>query len=239
MLAAEQTDTETRFGPAIPGLMCITCGEDKGITRLDPDLDAGLCDSCRESSDAMLRSSESAYLQEVQASRRPAVLPDEVSPGVYVGPKESGYDREMLRNLGITHILICCTDLPAIHLDDTTLLYHRIAIRDSLAQPVLPYLPSARKFITMALGKKEKILVHCNAGVSRSGAVAVDWMMHTRASSTCSSGKSPRNHANKLQSIDVDKVLGAARRRRPCIRKNSNFMSQLREVEKHLKEGEI
>jgi hypothetical protein len=236
MLADEEAGTEKRFGPPIHEL-CIICGEDNGCTRFDPDLGSGLCDGCRKRNDAEIKSHEDAQLLEARKGKLPAVEPDAVCPGIYVGPKESAYDKETLRRLGITHILLCCTDLPAIHQDDLSITYHRLAIRDSLTQDLLPYLPSARAFITAALSDKGKVLVHCNAGISRSGAIAVYWVMHTRASGGPSGGKESNSPSDTMQSVDVDKALTAVRRRRPSIRPNSNFMSQLRIAEKQLKEG--
>ena len=50
-------------------------------------------------------------------------------------------------------------------------------MNDSLDQNLLEYLPSAFQFIQGAIDRGEAVLVHCNAGVSRSGSVCVAWLM--------------------------------------------------------------
>ena len=57
----------------------------------------------------------------------------------------------------------------------------------------------------------EGVLVHCNAGVSRSGAMVVEWTRRT--SPGCGGG--------------VSAALAAVKARRPIVTPNSNFVRQL------------
>jgi protein-tyrosine phosphatase len=58
--------------------------------------------------------------------------------------------------------------------------YLRLPLRDSESQPLLPSLRAAVRFIATALSAGKPVLVHCSAGVSRSVAVVVGYLMVTR-----------------------------------------------------------
>ena len=83
-------------------------------------------------------------------------------------------------------------------------------MNDSLDQNLLEYLPSAFQFIQGAIDRGEAVLVHCNAGVSRSGSVCVAWLMQTLK-------------------IDFEEALKLAKLKRAIITPNSNFVNQLKQ----------
>ena len=190
---------------------CFLCFEEK-MCRFNVDLS--------DSADMNVYTCDSCTVQQRQELDRweegrvipTDIRPDEVSPGVFIGAKESAFNRTTLRELGISRVLICCDSLPAYHKDDPTLQYHRLPLADSLAQSLMSYLPSARAFISEGLERGEHCLVHCNAGVSRSGIVVVDWLMQSHPELT----------------RDLDAALAAAKAKRPRIHPNSNFISQIR-----------
>jgi hypothetical protein len=188
--------------PIIPNLPCVLCS--RLGSRFDIDLSLGICDTCRDNNEKLLLSAEENY------SPLQHIMPDEISPGLYIGAKETAYNRDLLKELGITHILICCDRLPACHIGDSSLRYHRIPIQDSLSEELTIYLPSTRAFISAALLSGGKCLVHCNAGVSRSGSVVIDWIFHTHPEFKC-----------------IEEALQHAKTIRPIITPNSNFLTQL------------
>ena len=136
------------------------------------------------------------------------VVPDEVLPGVFIGPKEAAYNRETLRRLGITRVIICCDCIPAYHEEDPTIFYLRIPIKDSLFQNLTAFLPTAMAFIAESSEKGEGCLVHCNAGVSRSGSIIVAYIRRTLK-------------------LSLEDSLAFAKSKRPIIHPNSNFLEQL------------
>ena len=74
------------------------------------------------------------------------------------------------------------------------------------------YLPDALAFIAQGALKGEKTLVHCNAGISRSGSVVVEFI----------------RRAVPVKLVDA---YAAAISARPIVRPNSNFLKQLSETQ--------
>ena len=71
-------------------------------------------------------------------------------------------------------------------------------------------MPDALAFIAQGALKGEKTLVHCNAGISRSGSVVVEFI----------------RRSVPLSLVDA---YAAAMGARPIVRPNSNFLKQLAE----------
>lgn len=188
---------------------CFECQRTK-LVRTNIDIGLNFCDECHDGIKSVEHSLEKLYVPRLDA------VPDELSPGIlYIGQKDCAYNRETLRNLGILRVLICCEFLPAYHYpQDKSLFYHRIPIEDSLVQNLVEFLPSALAFIAQGALKGEKVLVHCNAGVSRSGIIAVEWLRRTAPSLQC----------------DLTTALREARLRRSNIFPNSNFINQIEQL---------
>ncbi len=114
-------------------------------------------------------------------------------------------------------VLVCCDSLPLYHPPQSAatpdgLRYHRLPLADSLAQGLGAYLPSALAFIARGALAGGATLVHCNAGVSRSGAVVVAWLQHAAG-------------------LTLHDAYAAARAARPIVTPNSNFLLQLADEE--------
>jgi surface protein len=101
--------------------------------------------------------------------------------GAWTNAKESAANSATLARLGISRVLICCDSLRAYHEPSESLRYHRLPIADSLAQDLGRYVPTALAFIAQGALKGQRTLVHCNAGVSRSGSIVVEWLRRTAA----------------------------------------------------------
>lgn len=200
--------------------ICGICGIKKSCRR-NIDMNMFFCDGCFEMEKRASLQLEAQQFERV--FRQTIVMPDQLTDSLFIGPKESGYSVETLKALGITQVLICCDHLPAPHAanrGDDAITYHRLPLADSLAQDLKSYLPSALAFIARGALRGEKTLVHCNAGVSRSGAIAVEWIRRT------------------IPAVggDLDHALAFARTKRSIITPNANFLEQLRE---QIREGKI
>lgn len=184
-------------------LECAMCGTSP--SRLNVDLGMGICDSCWYHS----KNIENSAGEHVKLR---TVIPDAIEEGfLYIGPKEAAADLAVLKDLRIKRVLICCSHLPA-YLSDTDISYHRIPIPDSLDSNLCSYLPHAFDFISLGSVEANSTLVHCNAGVSRSGAVVVAWLM-------------------RAKQISFDEALNMAKAKRPIITPNTNFVTQLKHCE--------
>ncbi|KAG1663132.1 hypothetical protein FOA52_000654 [Chlamydomonas sp. UWO 241] len=99
----------------------------------------------------------------------------EAIDGLYIGSLRSLGKVAML---GITHVL------SAVNFTITSELggrpHHVCPLRDEVGESLLPHLPDAVAFIAGALDGGGKVLVHCQAGQSRSAAVALAFIMKAR-----------------------------------------------------------
>ena len=187
--------------PQMYGADCFSCGRSDGIVRNDINIGMPFCDTCRRASSELESRAESTVVQR-------AVNPDQLTDELFIGPKEASVDKDILKSRGIYQILVCCSHLKEHHKDDEEIKYHRLPMADSLDQNLLHYIPSAMEFIEQGKREGRSTLVHCNAGVSRSGAVAVIWLM-------------------KSKGLSFDEALAYAKERRPIITPNTNFVRQI------------
>ena len=86
-------------------------------------------------------------------------------------------------------------------------------VQDETSQSILETLPAAVEFVTSAVRRGGRVLVHCHRGRSRSASVVVAALM-------------------QLKSWDLDTALRHVRACRPVAQPNDGFMAQLRAVDK-------
>ncbi|KAM9780449.1 uncharacterized protein ACB057_016531 [Neosynchiropus ocellatus] len=129
-----------------------------------------------------------------------------ILPRLYLGA-ESDVTQEQLASLGISHVLNVsrCSPRPAFLPSSR---YLRIPIDDSLWADLLPWIPQAFSFIDAAMSSGASVLVHCAAGISRSPALAVAYIMYSLG-------------------LDLDHAYRFVKERRPSISPNFNFLGQL------------
>ena len=198
----------------ISDIGCLLCGERRA--RFNVDLNFGVCDSCVSLSNQQELAAQKSY----NLLNRAPVLPDKISSHLYIGSKESSINFDVLESLGIKRILVCCSNLeeyfPGTD-DDRKIRYHRLPLADSLDQNLLNYMPSALAFMADGERNDEKVLVHCNAGVSRSGITVIMYLMATVF-----------NDPNESTESRFDKAYTYAKQKRSIIHPNSNFVNQIR-----------
>ncbi|RVE68966.1 hypothetical protein OJAV_G00073060 [Oryzias javanicus] len=129
-----------------------------------------------------------------------------ILPRLYLGA-ERDVTQERLASLGISYVLSVsrCTPQPTFL---PCSRYLRIPIDDSLWDDLLPWIPEALRFIDAAMSSGGSVLVHCAAGISRSPALAVAYVMY------------------RLE-MDLDHAYRFVKERRPSISPNFNFLGQL------------
>ncbi|XP_067272553.1 uncharacterized protein si:ch211-195b15.8 [Pseudorasbora parva] len=137
-------------------------------------------------------------------SERPQL--SRILPHLYLGA-ETDVTQDGLSDRGISYVLSvsrCCPQ-PSF-LPQTQ--YLRIPIDDSLRDDLLPWIPQALHFIDGAMSLGCSVLVHCAAGISRSPALAVAYVMYSLK-------------------MDLDHAYRFVKERRPTISPNFNFLGQL------------
>jgi predicted protein tyrosine phosphatase len=184
-------------------LECFSCG--RAPSRMNKDLGMGFCDGCyrhQRVQDAAFQAGRAVPLD---------VVPDELIAGsLFIGPKEAAANPDTLRARNIKRVIVCCSSIPCYlsNSDEADIRYLRLAMADSLDQNLLEHLPYAFSFIEEGIRSGEATLVHCNAGVSRSGAVVVAWLMRS-------------------QRLSFAEALALAKTKRAIITPNTNFVEQL------------
>ncbi|KAM9391423.1 uncharacterized protein KZ484_002883 [Pholidichthys leucotaenia] len=143
------------------------------------------------------------WSRESEAERPPLSV---ILPRLYLGA-ESDVTQDRLASLGISYVLSVsrCSPQPAFL---PCSRYLRIPIDDSLWADLLPWIPQALHFIDAAMSSGASVLVHCAAGISRSPALAVAYIMY------------------RLE-MDLDQAYRFVKERRPSISPNFNFLGQL------------
>ncbi|XP_065364570.1 dual specificity protein phosphatase MPK-4 [Calliphora vicina] len=103
---------------------------------------------------------------------------DEIECGLYLGNLTAATNMETLRSFNITYILtLDSVPLPK-HITEASFLTTKfIHISDMPKEDILHHLNTCVDFITSALSKGNKILVHCYFGVSRSSTAVIAYIM--------------------------------------------------------------
>lgn len=157
-----------------------------------------------------------AYIDSVSAKQKQRMFdqnfPDEIIPGLYLG---NTYARTpyILDNLGIRNI-VTANGEPLLR-DSSK--YHNIGVRwfDTPDQIILPEIIDLVDFIDNKLQQKQKVLVHCTAGISRSASVVILYLMI---------------HYN----LTYDDAYTYVKSKRPIIEPNPGFVYQLRQFQDYM-----
>ncbi|KAI1719949.1 dual specificity phosphatase, catalytic domain-containing protein [Ditylenchus destructor] len=140
---------------------------------------------------------------------------------MFLGSQNDALNPSLLQSYGITKVINLSETCPRPEgLPDDANHFLRIPIKDSYCAKLLPHFDQAFKFIENARRSGEKVLLHCLAGISRSATLAIAYIMRSQ----------------RLSSEEAYKFV---KTRRQSISPNFNFMGQLMEYEKQLREQHI
>ncbi|ELR15092.1 dual specificity phosphatase, catalytic domain containing protein [Acanthamoeba castellanii str. Neff] len=95
---------------------------------------------------------------------------------LFIGAQEAATNRDGLAAHNVRHILNVATGIPNAFPNDYT--YRTVAMRDDEETQLRPSLDQCFQFIDEAMATGGGVLVHCNAGVSRSASVVIAYLMH-------------------------------------------------------------
>jgi protein-tyrosine phosphatase len=131
---------------------------------------------------------------------------------LYLAGQDVASNFEQLINQRITHILNLTSNIE--NLFESKIKYKRIKMYDTLDQDLFVYFGESFKFIDDCLNiPNGRILVHCNAGVSRSASIVIAYLMH-------------KNHFDSFTS-----AYEHVKKCRPVIHPNPNFIQQLKNLQ--------
>ncbi|KAF9081986.1 dual specificity phosphatase 12 [Mortierella sp. AD031] len=102
----------------------------------------------------------------------------EILPGLFLSGSLISESREMLKELGITHI-VQVTDMPTPRFPGE-FVYKVIPVPDMDETNLIKHFPDTYTFIHAALEKGSKVLVHCMAGASRSVTIVCAYLMREK-----------------------------------------------------------
>ncbi|PAV68380.1 hypothetical protein WR25_09739 isoform D [Diploscapter pachys] len=134
-------------------------------------------------------------------------------PGVFLGSQDVAAELNLLKANKITHIVNCATGIQD-HFP-THFQYLHIDMLDLPTTSMDEHLDTVHAFIDNCLGNNGKVLVHCNAGVSRAATFVLSYIM-------------------KKTKSGFNAALQNARTIRPAIRPNDGFIKQLKEYEERI-----
>uniref|UniRef100_A0A7G3AB27 Putative dual specificity protein phosphatase 19 isoform x1 n=1 Tax=Lutzomyia longipalpis TaxID=7200 RepID=A0A7G3AB27_LUTLO len=132
----------------------------------------------------------------------------EILPGKLFLGSQDAVDVERLLRLGVTHVLSVGIECPILL--PPSIEKHHIACLDVPEYPLYQLVREARVFINVAR-ETGSVLVHCNAGISRSVAIVVGYLILE-------------------EKIPLAEAMEMVRRKRPGAKPNDGFMKQLQEI---------
>ncbi len=139
----------------------------------------------------------------------------QVTPFLFLGNMKDAGDAAALRRLGIDHVLNVTTTPPG-YTPHPAILYKQLHAADNGYQNLRQYFDEAFEFIEAARRRGGAVLIHCQAGVSRSPTIAVAYLIKN----------------SPMSMVEAYRFVKA---RRSIISPNLNFMGQLLEFEQGLK----
>jgi len=145
------------------------------------------------------------------------IYPSQILPHLYLGAEICSIDLSVLRNLNIRKIINVTTNIRNIFEsnDEYKIQYLRIPLEDSFDSQIGVYFQKCIEFINSAKDENCSILIHCQAGISRSPTIALAYIMQS-------------------MDMSLDDSLSFVREHRPIVRPNLYFMSQLLIFEERL-----
>ncbi|KAH8868931.1 Dual specificity protein phosphatase 10 [Schistosoma japonicum] len=133
----------------------------------------------------------------------------QILPFLYLGNARDSQDVDLIRRLNVTHIINVSDSLPMPFRRLNRIQYLHIPASDTTKQNLLPSFDRAVQFIEKARKRNGVVLVHCFAGVSRSVAVVIAYLLYNN------------------RGLNVYKALEYVQARRSVAGPNLHFMGQL------------
>ena len=139
----------------------------------------------------------------------------QVLPHLFLGNMKDASDVAILHGLGIGYVLNVTSKPPSYKMDPG-IIYKQLVADDNGLQNLRQFFEEAFEFIDLAKSNNSGVLVHCQAGISRSPTIAVAYLM-------------------KFYPMAMSDAYKFVKTKRSIISPNLNFMGQLWEFEQVLR----
>ncbi|CAB1444467.1 unnamed protein product [Pleuronectes platessa] len=139
--------------------------------------------------------------------------PVEILPFLYLGSALHASKKEVLDAIGISALLNVSADCPN-HFEGAY-QYKCIPVQDNHKEDISCWFLEAIEFIDSVRDSSGRVLIHCQAGISRSATICLAYLM-------------------KRKRVRLDEAFEFVRRRRSIISPNFSFMGQLLQFESQL-----
>nr|CDJ86312.1 Dual specificity phosphatase domain containing protein [Haemonchus contortus]CDJ86369.1 Dual specificity phosphatase domain containing protein [Haemonchus contortus] len=136
-----------------------------------------------------------------------------ICPGVYLGSQDVANELTVLLSEGITHIANVATGVPN-HFP-TKFVYLRLDVLDLPWTEIVQDFPTVHEFMKNCVDNGGKVLVHCNAGISRAATFVISYLM-------------------VYHGMTFECALETVKKVRPKVRPNTGFIKQLKSFEESL-----
>ncbi|XP_076836275.1 dual specificity protein phosphatase 4 [Brachyhypopomus gauderio] len=136
--------------------------------------------------------------------------PVEILPFLFLGSALHASKRETLDGMGISALLNVSSNCPN-HFEDAY-LYKCIPVEDNHKEDISSWFIEAIEFIDSVKDSNGRVLVHCQAGISRSATICLAYLM-------------------KKKRVRLDEAFEFVKQRRSIISPNFSFMGQLLQFE--------
>uniref|UniRef100_A0A8C3LKU3 Dual specificity phosphatase 16 n=1 Tax=Chrysolophus pictus TaxID=9089 RepID=A0A8C3LKU3_CHRPC len=141
--------------------------------------------------------------------------PTRILPHLYLGCQRDVLNKEMIQQNDIGYVLNASNTCPKPDFIPES-HFLRVPVNDSFCEKILPWLDKSVDFIEKAKASNGRVLVHCLAGISRSATIAIAYIM-------------------KRMDMSLDEAYRFVKEKRPTISPNFNFLGQLLDFEKKIK----
>ena len=138
---------------------------------------------------------------------------EQITEKIYLGNEDTARDKELLKKLNISHILICAEGCEPFFPNEYT--YKILYIDDAIDENILSWLKEAFEFIDSSVNN---IYIHCVMGISRSPTIVIGYLMYKKK-------------------MKYEEAYNFVRNKRNAISPNPGFQEQLKKFEKILEDN--
>lgn len=136
---------------------------------------------------------------------KPDNIPAQITENIYLGSQDC-CELKVLQEFSIYYVLSIGIEPPCVY---PNVIYKFVKCLDLPETDIITILADCIPFIKEAVGQYKNILVHCNAGVSRSSAIVLGFLIF-------------------VNNLTYNEAYNIVKSKRSCIKPNDGFEKQLK-----------